>query len=271
MLRLVIFFRSKSRVKRYGGRVFTGQFTGWSGAMAINDSVDRRVRERRIFLVCAILFPLLTMAGFAQTYYLRQFFEVPPLRSMLVHLHGFVMTAWVLLFVTQIWLVRSKNVKLHMKLGMGGVVLALFVIVIGVATAISAAAAGSSVPGIPPLTFLVVPLGDIFVFSILFGAAIYYRKRAADHKRLMLLTAFNFLAPSLARLPFAFIQSAGPLWFFGFPDLLALTAFAYDSWNNGKVNSAFAWGLALIIISQPLRFLLGGTEVWLSFAAWVTG
>lgn len=239
--------------------------------MAINDIADRRVRERRFFLIAAILFPLLTVAGFAQTYYFKEFFNVPPVQTMLVHLHGFVMTAWVALFVTQIWLVRSKNVKLHMKLGIGGVVLAMLVVVIGLATAISSAARGGGVPGIPPLTFLIVPLGDMFVFIILFGAAIYYRKRPADHKRLMLLTAFNFLPPAVARLPFDFIAAVGPLWFYGFPDLLALIAFSYDTWNNGKVNKAFALGLALIIISQPLRLWFGGTETWLQFAAWITG
>jgi hypothetical protein len=59
------------------------------------------------------------------------------------------------------------------------------VLLVGVVTAISAAARGSS-PGPPPLQFLVIPLGDMFVFAILVGTALYYRRRMEIHKRLML-------------------------------------------------------------------------------------
>jgi hypothetical protein len=60
------------------------------------------------------------------------------------------------------------------------------------------------------------------MFVLLFVAAIFYRRRPAMHKRLMLLTAVNFLPPALDRIPVASLQALGPLWFFGFPTALAL-------------------------------------------------
>jgi hypothetical protein len=91
-----------------------------------------------------------------------------------------------------------KRVRLHQRLGYAGVVLAALVIVVGFVTALRAAKYGSAstTPGVLPLAFLIVPLFDLLMFAILFGAAVYYRRRPATHKRLMLLTVINFLPPA---------------------------------------------------------------------------
>src|SRR5207253_1731970 len=73
----------------------------------------------------------------------------------------------------------------------------------------------SAVPGVNPLSFLTIALGDMLVFASLVGAAFYFRRRADTHKRLMLLATIAILAAAVARLPFAFIQQYGPLAFFG--------------------------------------------------------
>ena len=104
-------------------------------------------------LACGDLFPVDHPRGI-RTYYLKRFFGTPPLPSMLVHLHGAAMTTWVALFVTQMFLIRTKNLKAHQKLGIAAVGLSVVVIVVGVLTAIAAAKNGSSVPNIPPLGFL---------------------------------------------------------------------------------------------------------------------
>jgi hypothetical protein len=49
--------------------------------------------------------------GFARTYYLKGLFGTPALPGLLVHLHGIVMTSWVVLFVTQVWLVAARAVQ----------------------------------------------------------------------------------------------------------------------------------------------------------------
>ena len=87
-------------------------------------------------------------------------------------------------------------------------------VVLGFFTALSAGKNGSaSFPkDIPQLSFMIVPISDLLVFIGLFAAAMYYRKRSsANHKRLVLLTAINFLPPALSRFPLASIASAGPL------------------------------------------------------------
>jgi hypothetical protein len=238
--------------------------------MAVSALGDSRHSERRLFRLVAVLFPLVVLAGFGRTYYLKPLFASPPVPSALVHLHGLLMTAWILLFVTQVWLVSSRRVKTHQRLGIGGALLGAIMIPVGLATAVAAAKYGSTSapPDIPPLVFMVVPFADMVVFAILFGAAISYRRRPADHKRLILLTILSFLPPAIARLPG--VAAAGPLAFFGIPALLAITILIIDTRHTGRLNTVFLYGTLLLVASYPLRLMLGGTAMWLRFATWLT-
>jgi hypothetical protein len=162
-------------------------------------------------------------------------------------------------------------VRLHRLVGVGGVVLALAIIPIGALTAVDAARHGSaaSPTGIPPLVFMAVPLADLVVFALLFGAAIYYRRQPAEHKRLILLTMLNFLPPAIARWPLTLVAAAGPLAFFGIPDVVALVCLIVDSRRNGRVNKVFLAGTVLLIASHPLRLAIGFSEPWIQFAGWL--
>ena len=240
--------------------------------MAMNEPFDWRRSDRRLFAAIAIFFPVVILIGFARTYYLKFAFDTPPISRPLVHIHGVLMTAWIAFFITQVWLIRSKRPKVHMRLGMLGIALAVTIIFVGFFTAVAAAKYGSpsTPPDFPPLAFFAVPFFDMFVFVGLFSAAIYYRKNLANHKRLMLLTVLNFLPPGLGRFPFASLQALGPLFFFGVPTLLAIGLIAWDTWRNGKLNVAFLAGAIFMIASYPVRIMLSGTDAWMSFAAWLT-
>lgn len=239
----------------------------------MNAPFDWRRYDRRLFAVVAVMFPLIVLAGFARTYYLKAAFGGAPLPGMLVHLHGALMTIWVGYFISQVWLIRTKNHKTHMKMGMLGIALAGLILIVGFFTAAAAAKYGSAStpPDVPPLRFLVVPLGDLLVFAGLFGAAIWYKDRPADHKRLMLLTVLNFLPPAVGRLPIASLQALGPLFFLGVPTILAIGLVILDTWKNRRLNKVFLVGAVVLVASYPLRIALSGTDAWLAFATWVSG
>lgn len=234
--------------------------------MAATPRMPGRVNDRRLYILAAIVTPLIVLAGFARTYYLKPFFGTPDLPGRIVHLHGIVMTAWVFLFITQVSLVATRRTRVHQRLGIAGGVLAALVVVVGVLTALFAAARGHT-PGPPALAFLVVPLGDMFIFSILIGLALYFRRKLQVHKRLMLLAAINLLTPAIARIPLSFITNGGPLAFFGLTDLVLLGFVAYDTFKHRRLHPVFLWGSIFIIAMQPLRLLLAGTSVWMNFAA----
>lgn len=231
-----------------------------------------QARDRRLFLVWSLLFMAAALIGFGRTYYFRAFFGGLPLSSTLVQAHGALMTAWIALFATQVWLIRSGNRRVHMKLGWAGVALAAAMVAVGFVVATHAAKYGS--PSFPPeftsMQFAVVPLVDLVMFVGLFGAAVYFRKNAANHKRLMLLTIINFLPPALARFPGETIHTLGPIVFNGVPVLLMIGLLIADRRVTGRVNRAMLVGSLLLIASYPIRIAISRTDVWLHFITWLT-
>ena len=151
---------------------------------ATNETVQQqRAFDRRLFAIAAVLFPLIILFGFGRTYYLRGFFDFPPVGVWLVHLHAILMTAWVLLFIVQVRLISTRRVRLHQRLGFTAIGLAVLIVITGFFTAVRAAKFGPSAfqAPLPRLPFLLVPMTDLLMFTILFSAAIYYRKKPAEH------------------------------------------------------------------------------------------
>lgn len=237
--------------------------------MQATPAITRKRRERWFYIAMSIAAVITVFAGFAPTYYLRPYFNTTPLMPLL-HLHGMVFTSWLALFLVQTTLVAAHRTDIHRRLGILGGVIAAFMIVLGTTTAVIRASQGATpVPGVSSLSFLVVPLGDMLVFAILVGAGFYFRRRPDVHKRLMLLATISILAAAIARLPFAIMQ-AGPPAFFGLTDVFVVACIAYDLITLRRVHRATALAALLIIASQPLRLMLGGTHVWLAFAGWLT-
>jgi len=232
--------------------------------MAATPRVPVRVNDRRLYILAAILTPLIVLAGFARTYYLKPFFHTPDIPGRIVHLHGIIMTAWVVLFVVQISLVATRRTRIHQRLGIVGAALAALVVIVGILTGLYAAARANATP--EALSFLIIPIGDMLIFAILIGLALYFRRKLHVHKRLMLLAAINLLTPAIARIPLDFIINGGPLAFFGITDLCLLACVAFDTFKHRRLHPVFLWGTVFVIAMQPLRVLLAGTSVWINFA-----
>jgi hypothetical protein len=239
-------------------------------SMAAHAGIVSKRRERLFYTGMAIAVVITVFAGFARTFYLRPYFGTPSLTPLL-HLHGIVFTSWLVLFLTQTTLVAANRTGIHRRLGIVGAVIAVLMVVVGTATAIIRAKVVDVPPGSPsPLAFLTIPLGDILVFASLVGAGFYFRRRVDTHKRLMLLATIAILPAAIARLPFAFIQQVGPLAFFGLADLFIVVCLLYDLVTRGRFHRATVWGGLIIIVSHPLRLIIGNTQAWLAFAAWLT-
>lgn len=236
--------------------------------MAINPTFLQRPSDRSLFLLAGLGFPLIVLLGFFQSYIFRAFFEVPPIPNLLVHLHGVSMLLWVVYFSMQVALIRTKNVKLHMTMGMVGIALAIVVFVVGLATTYdSQIVRQTAPPGLEPHKFLLIPLADMILFAVFFGGAIYYRKSAAEHKSLMLMTMFNFLGSPMSRIPLGFEDFMFQA--FGIPVVLSILALAWHSWKHHRINKVFATSVLLFTVSMPLRIAIGETETWLRFANWL--
>jgi hypothetical protein len=223
----------------------------------------RRGRSR-LYRVAAILALAIVFAGFARTFFLKFLFHAPPPLSMLMIAHGIVMTSWFVLFIVQAQLVATGRLRLHRRLGIAGMALAVLVLVAGTTTAIVGARLGHS-PGPPPLVFLAIPLGDMLVFALLVGAAFLLRRRGDYHKRFMVLAFAGMLTAAVARIP----GNGGIVLDFSETLLFCAACVAWDTWRERRLHPAFGWGFAVIAVSWPLRLWLSGTAGWLAFAGWL--
>ena len=228
-----------------------------------------RQGTRRFYVGVAIAVLITVFLGFSRSYFLKAYFGTPEL-SLHVHIHGLVFTSWVLLFLAQTTLVATGRTDLHRKLGVGGAVLAALLLIVGTTTAVLRVKGGGSspIPGVPPLSFLAVPLFDMVVFAILISAGLMLRNRPDTHKRLMTLATIALMSAPIARIPG--VLRAGPPGFFGLTDLFIVAMLVYDLATRRKVHPATIWGGLVIVASQPLRLMISGTPAWLAFAGWLT-
>jgi hypothetical protein len=229
----------------------------------------RSRRTRRFYVAMALAFALTVFAGFSRSYFLKLHYGTPAL-SVLLHIHGVVFSAWILLFAAQTTLVSAHRTDLHRRLGVAGAVLAGLLLVMGTTTAILRVRGGSApIPGVSGLAFLAIPLFDMLVFAILAGSGLALRRRLETHKRLMTLATIGLLSAPLARIPWVF--RAGPPGFFGLTDLFIVAMLVYDLATRRRVHPATVWGGLVLVASQPLRLMISGTAAWTAFAAWATG
>jgi len=227
-------------------------------------------RDRWFFTGMATAVMATVAAGFAPTYYLKPLFAAPRL-PLSIHIHGALFTAWVLLLVAQTSLVAANRTDLHRRLGVVGAVLAVAMVVSGAAVAIESARLSRPALGVlaraSPLFVLVIPLASVVVFTILVGLGVYYRRRAAAHKRLMLLATLALLPPALGRI--RILNAVGPQAFFGVTVLFILAVVAYDYWTRRRVHAVSLWGGLFLAVSFPGRIAIGHTDAWLTFARWL--
>ena len=71
---------------------------------------------RYFFVIMACIFPILVVLGFTPDYQLISSGAVYV--HWFLHVHGAIMTSWILVFLAQAVLAASGNLKFHRKLGL---------------------------------------------------------------------------------------------------------------------------------------------------------
>jgi hypothetical protein len=236
--------------------------------MAAETGAIHTTDHRRFYFYALVCAAIILFIGFARTYFLKTFFAAPPLYPLL-HVHGFIMTSWFLLFGIQTWLVEERRIDLHRRLGVCGVILASMMLVFG-AIVVTINAREGRVPDAAPIpVILSLSYINLLVFGLLVGAAIYFRRRSEIHKRLMLLATLNLLSAAINRIPLDFIESGGLLAVFGLLDLFILICVVYDTARHRRLHPAFGWGALFSFLWPALAIVLGGSSVGSTFATWV--
>jgi hypothetical protein len=188
--------------------------------------------------------------------------------TLLVKVHAFVFTSWMLLFIVQAALIGLRRPGLHRRLGYAGAVLAASMIPLGYMTAIASARHGRNPsPTLPDaLAFLVVPLGDLVVFTPFIAMAFWFRRSTEAHKRLMLLATVAGILPAA----YSRVSNLVPV-IVGFAIFFLSAGPIYDRIVRGRIHPVNLWGGLIAFLSVPLRIVLGQTAAWHRFAQWLVG
>ena len=223
------------------------------------------------FPAMAGLFLVFVFIGFAPTYYLAGLFKAP-LPNLLVHIHGAVFSAWILLLITQTSLVAGNRVDVHRRLGMLGFGWACLMVVLGLLVSADRLARQTANLGTETLegvrAFYAIPLADILMFATFVYLGYRNRVRPTVHKRLMLFATLALLDAAFDRWHIFDPYSLQVVNIVCFVPLL-LVLIGYDWWSTGRIQRVTLWSSVFLLVVQQVRHPISHTAVWQSFAAWV--
>ena len=241
----------------------------------------RWTAERRFYFGITIFFTAGLLLGFARTFFFRPWFQewaqAHGATEPFFHFHGAVFVAWFALLFAQTILIATGRVNVHKRLGWIGAGLGVLMVVVGLIGGLIAAGRPTGfidIP-VPPLQFLVVPLGNSLLFGAFFALAILKRRKPQTHKRFILIATIFLLEAAVARWPFPFMIAQLPVPGFTMTelctDLFLLPIVAWDISSKGRLHPATLWGGLSLITFHLLRFFISDTAIWLTFAKWAVG
>lgn len=149
-------------------------------------------------LAAFVLLLLVSIVGFWKSYFSQ--LGAPSLH-ITHHAHGLVMLAWVVLLISQAWLIRARRHSVHRAVGRVSFVLAPLVVITAVWVNLRFMGQFDLAGPIPPVELGFHWFGWFLpaAFAIGYGLAIVHRRDATRHARYMASTALVFLIPGLGR------------------------------------------------------------------------
>lgn len=197
-----------------------------------------------------VLLLLVALVGFFPSYYSKlgsgQFAH---------QFHGAMATLWMVLLISQAYLMRQRKIALHRALGKASIVLAALFVVAGlmITSAMLTSDSGFARAFGPKLAFVDLSSVAFFVFAYLM--AIYYRRDMQLHARFMSCTALPLLPPALSRALGHYVLPDGASFAQAFhisffvAELVVVALLAADA-RAGKVRAPYAILLVLLIVQQ---------------------
>jgi hypothetical protein len=125
------------------------------------------------------------------------------------HAHGVVLILCCLMLVVQPLFIRAKQFAWHRRVGRGSYVL---VPILFLTTLDLLKYRLSAAPQLEPghFAFAALVINALVAFGILFGLAIYFRRRPVIHARFMVATAFPMFTPITDRIIATYLPSLVP-------------------------------------------------------------
>lgn len=202
--------------------------------------------HRSFYFLMSLLVAAVVIYGFSRTVGARLIHPPSP-RPPILYVHALLFAGWLLFFIVQSALVRTRNVKVHRKLGWFGLAMGVAMPVVGVATTIVMTKLDTREGVTDAAAFMIIPLYDILAFTVLFALAFYWRTKPEFHRRLILVASCALTAAAFGRFPTALIPDH---WLYAGVDALIFLGVLRDLIVIKRVHPVYLYGLPLMMLGQ---------------------
>ena len=222
-----------------------------------------RTRGRYFFVVMSAVFPIIVALGFVPDYQMVAAGELKV--PWILHVHGAIMTGWLVIFFAQSLLVANANVKRHRQLGQTGFVFGVLVL-LSLAVIIARALIVNN-PPMPDAQFdiLFIQLYLLILFGVFFTSGMLLRKKPAAHKRLLLLATVVVLQAAVDRIRFLPGLQEALYPRFLYLDALLIPLLLYDWVTLGRIHRVTWSGILLVCLMQTGIVFGWGSPGWHRF------
>jgi hypothetical protein len=215
--------------------------------------------DRYFYFAMSLLLAAIVVWGFSRSVD-HNLIHAAPARPVLLWIHGAAFSAWVVFYIFQSALVRTRNVKWHRFFGWFGTGLAAAMIPLGVTIAVIMARFDLHVlrqTGIE--TFLAIPFFDMLAFGLFVGLAIYWRKQPELHRRLLFIATCGLMDAAFGRVEYIFNHNL----YFLCLDGVILLGVVRDLVVNRSIHKVYRVVLPPLWIAQALTvYLYAGSPAW---------
>jgi FtsH-binding integral membrane protein len=220
-----------------------------------------RLLDKYFYFAMSLLIAAIVVAGFSRTVNQNLFHPAVP-RPFLLWIHAAAFTLWIVFFILQSALVRVRKVKWHRLLGWFGAGLAAVMVPLGFTIAIVMGRFDKHIMHVADAnTFLSIPFGDMAIFSVLVGLAIYWRRKPELHRRLLFIGTCGLLDAAFGRFNYLFNNNL----FFLAVDAVILLGVARDLLVNRRIHIVYRVALPSLVVVQLLMvYLWRGAPAWWS-------
>ncbi len=204
--------------------------------------------SRYFYLVMSLVLAAIVILGFSRTVNIFLIHANPP-RPLLLWIHGAAFSTWIVFFIAQSALVRTRKVSVHRALGWFGATLAALMVVLGIAVAVVMTRFDTVVlhqKGVE--AFLSIPFLDMLLFGSCIALAIYWRTKPEYHRRLIFIASCLLMDAAIGRFEFMFNHSL----FYVALDCLILLGVVRDWAVDKRVHKVYLYALPSLIVVQSL-------------------
>lgn len=230
--------------------------------------------RRYIYVLLGVAALVIVHIGFARTYIAPVLSGTYTGRKVL-HAHGAIFMAWVILCIVQPFLIQKKQIQLHRKIGVYGAVLGGLVTLMGLYIGISGAHTNMARDGEQAVkAFLLIPITDMILFPLFVTLAIRNVKNPESHKRYILLATLSILPAATGRIMPLFSWWTGNIVIdtvleLSIMEITLYLGIIYDIIVRKKIHPVYIWGGLLVLFIHAFRGWASNTETWLSISNWI--